>query len=78
MSGLHIGQQALCLARHLVKEKHVVQQLKVWEASLRIPSNNGNQIIVTRVMAADSYKARLLFEAQYGRGCLVNNPRMVN
>lgn len=56
----------------------MVQQLKVWEASLRIPSNNGNQIIVTRVMAADSYKARLLFEAQYGRGCLVNNPRMVS
>ena len=53
-------------------------QLKVWEATVRVASGNGTQVIATRVMAADSYKARLLFEAQYGRNSLVNMPRQVS
>lgn len=56
----------------------MAQQLKVWEATVRVASGNGPQIIATRVMAADSYKARLLFEAQYGRGSIVNYPRQVS
>ena len=55
----------------------MTQQLKVWEATVRVASGSGTQVIATRVMAEDSFKARLLFEAQYGRGSLVNTPRMV-
>ena len=64
--------------RALGKRYKMTQQLRVWEATVRVSSGNGPQIIATRVMAADSYKARLLFEAQYGRGSIVVPPRQIN
>ena len=53
-------------------------ELKVFQAKVRVASSNGYQVVETRVMAQSTFKARLLFEAQYGRGCLVSDVRVVN
>lgn len=53
--------------------------MKTWEATVRVPnaSNSSSQQVRTRVQATDYNQAKMLLEAQYGRGHIVVNPKQV-
>ncbi len=53
--------------------------MKTWEATVRVPNASGSsyQNVKTRVQASDYNQAKMLLEAQYGRGSISTNPREV-
>ncbi len=53
--------------------------MKTWEATVRVPNGSGSsyQNVKTRVQTSDYNQAKMLLEAQYGRGSISTNPREV-
>ncbi len=46
-----------------------------YSALIRVPNGtNSTTVIRVQVQAADVVQAKLLLEAQYGRGCIVSSP----
>jgi hypothetical protein len=54
-----------------------MSSIKIFEAQVRVPNGGGTTVVKTRVMAENSYAARLLLEQQYGRNNIVSSPMMV-
>jgi hypothetical protein len=51
--------------------------MKIFEVQVRVPNGAGTSIVKTRVMAENTYQARLLVEHQYGPENVIGSPRIV-
>ena len=52
-------------------------QLYTYEAQIKVLNGGGTLLVRTRVMAENTFKARLLLEQQYGRGNVIGSPLLV-
>ena len=52
-------------------------QLYTYEAQIKVPNGSGTLLVRTRILAENTFKARLLLEQQYGRGTVVGSPWLV-
>lgn len=52
--------------------------MKVYEVQVKVANGAGTMIVKTRVMADNTFQAKLLVEQQYGKNNLIGSPRQVS
>ena len=55
-----------------------MSSVKIFEAQVRVANGGGTTVVKTRVMAENTFAAKLLLEQQYGKENIIGSPKLVN